>query len=289
MKYTYFPGCSLEGANKSFDMSAKIISKLLNIELEELEDWNCCGATSTSCANEILTYTLCARNIAIAEKKDCDVAIACSGCYKNLHTTNEFLRENPDIKEKINLALKEDNLTFKGKNKIKHLLDIVIKDVGLENVKKHIKVPLDGLKVATYYGCQTLRPLNDYGKYENPTHFEELIKTLGATPVHYPLKTVCCGATMILTHVDIALKLVKNLIQCAYDNGAEMIITPCPMCQLNLDAYQKRVNKMFNTNYSMPVVYFTQLMGVAYGQPLKKLGIGQEIIPAKKVLSRFAN
>lgn len=288
MKYNYFPGCSLETTARSYDVSARMTTEKLGIELIELEDWNCCGATAYFHIDEILALTLCARNLAIAEKTGLDVVAPCSACYKNMLEANIHLKKDLELREHINLALKEDGVQFSGKGNVFHLVDIFLKDVGLENIRKRVVNPLTGLRVAPYYGCQILRPKMGRENIENPDFLEHLISTSGAEPIEYPLKTHCCGASLIISNNSVALKMVHNLLKCAVDHRADLIVTTCPLCQINLECYQKQVNRTYGTQFSVPVFYFTQLLGVAFGIPKKDLLIGSEMISPAPLLTRFA-
>ncbi|MFZ5822157.1 MAG: CoB--CoM heterodisulfide reductase iron-sulfur subunit B family protein [Chloroflexota bacterium] len=285
-EYAYFPGCSLEKLAISYHESALETSKKLGVNLKELEDWNCCGSTTYFHIDELLAYTLTARNLAIAEKTGLDVVAPCSACYKNMFFTAAHMRKDPDLAEHINFALEEDNLNFSGNIKIKHLLEMFAQDVGAETIKSKVIKPLEGLKVAPYYGCQILRPRKEEREaVEDPQYFEDLLTATGATPIEYTLKTRCCGGSLIISSRVAALSMVRNLLQSALDKGADVIATACPMCQVNLECYQQSVNQEFGTNYSVPILYFTQLVGLALGIPKKKLGIGKELVSAMPVLA----
>jgi heterodisulfide reductase subunit B2 len=169
--------------------------------------------------------------------------------------------------------------------KIKHLLEMFAQDIGPEEIKSKVTNPLEGLKVAPYYGCQILRPKKDHEEVENPRYFEDLLTAVGASPIEYTLKTRCCGGSLIISSRVAALSMVRNLLQSALDKGADVIATACPMCQVNLECYQQSVNQEFGTNYSVPILYFTQLLGLALGIPKKKLGIGKELVSAMPVLA----
>lgn len=287
MEYAYYPGCTLETTSDSYDTSTRACSNALNITLEDMPDWNCCGATAIPSVDQLLSKTINARNIAIGEKMGRDIVVPCSACFKNLLSTRTQLTQDADAREKVNSALKEDGLKFNGTSKVRHLLDVYINDVGLDTIKAQVKKPLKGLNVATYYGCQIVRPENEFDNPESPTLFEKLIESLGATAVNYPLRTKCCGGSLIATKNEIALKLVKNLLKCAADNKADCIVCACPLCQLNLDAYQHNVNKTLKTGFNIPVLYFTQLMGVAFGIPTNRLGLGKEFVSATEILSKY--
>lgn len=284
-EFAYFPGCSLEKLAISYHESALETSKKLGVTLKELDDWNCCGSTTYFHIDELLANTLTARNLAIAEKTGLDVVAPCSACYKNMFFTAAHMKKDPDLAEHINFALEEDNLNFSGNIKVKHLLEMFAQDIGPETIKSNITKPLKDLKVAPYYGCQILRPRKNGEEVENPHYFEDLITAIGATPIEYTLKTRCCGGSLIISSRIAALTMVRNLIQSALDKGADVIATACPMCQVNLECYQQSVNQEFGTNYSVPVLYFTQLLGLALGIPKKKLGIGKELVSAMPVLA----
>jgi len=289
MKYGYFPGCSLETVAQSYDISARITSKKLGLELSELEDWNCCGATAYFHIDEILALTLCARNLAIAEKAGLDVVAPCSACYKNMLEANVRLRQDDDLREHINFALKEDNLQFNGQVRVLHLVDVFMGDAVLAKMRELVVNPLRGLRVAPYYGCQILRPKmeREGENIERPHFLEDLIAVSGAEAIQYPLKTQCCGGSLIITNNSVALKMVHNLLKCATDFDADLIVTTCPLCQINLECYQKQINRVFGTKFSVPVFYFTQLLGVALGIPMRELHIGSEIISPAPILTRF--
>ncbi len=283
--YAYYPGCSLEKMAFSYHISTLETAHVLGVELKELDDWNCCGATAYFHVDELLAYTLCARNLAMAEKENLDLVAPCSGCYKNMYFTNLHLKEDPDLREHVNFALEEDGLNFSGAISVRHITDVLVNDVGMEEIKKKVTRSLKGLRVAPYYGCQLLRPRKDHEEVEQPLFFEELLAAIGATPVEHPAKLRCCGGSLIVTHRKVALSMVHHLLRSAADNEAQVIATLCPLCQINLECYQKQVNREFGSNYSMPIVYFTQLVGLALGVSERHLGLGTELIPTAPVLS----
>ena len=284
-EYAYFPGCSLEKLAISYHTSAQEAARKLDVSLTELEDWNCCGSTTYFHIDELLAYALTARNLAIAERTGLDVVAPCSACFKNMYFTSAHMKKDADLAEHINYALEEDGLTYSGKTRIRHLLEMFAQDVGVEAIKQRVTNPLEGLKVAPYYGCQILRPRKDHEEIENPRFFEDLLSAIGATPIEYPLKVRCCGGSLIISSRVAALSMVRNLLQSAVDRDAAVIATACPMCQVNLECYQRSVNQEFGTNYSVPILYFTQLLGLALGSPKKRLGIGKELVSAVPVLA----
>jgi len=283
-QYAYFPGCSLEKMAQSYHSSTLETARALDLELKEIDDWNCCGATAYFHVDELLAYTLCARNLAMAEQDHLELVTPCSGCYKNMYFANAHLKHDADLADHINYALEADNLKFAGTGVVKHLIEVFVNDVGLPAIKAKVTHPLTGLRVAPYYGCQILRPRKDHEDVEQPRFFEDLMTALGATAVDFPLKLRCCGGSLILTNREAALSMVRNLLQSAVKAGADVIATACPLCQVNLECYQKQVNREFNTDFSVPVLYFTQLIGTAFGIPPKRLGIGSELVEAKPVL-----
>lgn len=284
-RYAYFPGCSLEKMALSYHLSALETTRKLEVEFKELEDWNCCGATAYFHVDELLAYTLCARNLAMAEKEQLDLVAPCAGCYKNMYFTNASLKSDPDLAEHVNYALEEDNLKFSGSIAVRHLIDVFVHDVGVKEIKARVTHPLSGLPVAAYYGCQILRPRKDHEDVEQPRFFEDLMSAIGADPVAYPPRLRCCGGALLITNRKAALSMVRNLLQGAVNSGAAVIATACPLCQVNLECYQKQVNHEFGTDYSVPVMYFTQLVGLAMGIPAKQLGIGGEFISTRPVQS----
>jgi heterodisulfide reductase subunit B len=286
-KYAYFPGCSLEKLALSYHKSSIESTKKLGIELRELDDWNCCGATTYFHVDQLLAYTLVARNLAIAEREGLDLVAPCSACYKNAYFANKYIKEDADLAEHINYALEEDDLQFNGSIDVHHLMDVFVDDVGVEEIRNQIVNPLEGLKVAAYYGCQIVRPKKNGNNVENPHFFEELVTAMGAQSVNFANRLRCCGGSLIMTSRHAALDMVRNILQNAVDNEADVIATACPLCQVNLECYQVQVNEEFGTSYSMPVLYFTELLGLALGSSPKELGMGKEFVSAMSFLSRY--
>ncbi|MGB2963426.1 MAG: CoB--CoM heterodisulfide reductase iron-sulfur subunit B family protein [Anaerolineales bacterium] len=291
--YAYFPGCSLEKMASSYHKSALETTKAFDIELQELDDWNCCGATTYFHVDQLLAYTLVARNLALAEKEGLDLVAPCSACYKNAFFTNKTIRTDPDLAEHINFALEEDDLQFNAEIDVFHLIEVFVNDVGMDKIKEEVKNPLKGLKIAPYYGCQIVRPRKNGEEVENPQYFEELISAMGAEPAYFPERLRCCGGSLIMTSRVPALDMVRILLQSAEKNGAHVIATACPLCQVNLECYQGAVNEEFGTDFNLPILYFTQLLGLALGISPKELGIGIELVSAtpvfKKLLPKEAN
>ena len=286
--YTYFPGCSAsEGGAKAYGWSTQAVSKILDIELIELDDWNCCGSTPYSSVDELSSFCLSARNLALAEKRGFDLVTPCSSCYVILSRTNFYLKQYPQVKAKVDEALAAGDLEYHGTVKVRHLLDVFVNDIGYDEINSMVKRDLSGLKIAPYYGCQVVRPRPSFDHPEFPQSLDKLIACLGGEPVPFPLKSRCCGGSLIISEEALALDLIRKLLDCALSNGAECLVTVCPLCQTNLDAYQSQVNKRFKTNFNFPILFFTQLMGVAFGLGEEELGLQTGIVPTEKVLAKY--
>ena len=286
--YTYFPGCSSShGGAKAYNWSAQAVSKVLDVELIELDDWNCCGSTPSSSVDELSSFCMAARNLALAEKRGLDLVTPCSACYVILNRTNSHLKEYPKLKAKVDEALAAGELEYHGTVRIRHLLDIFVNDIGYDEINSKVKVNLGGLKVAPYYGCQVVRPTPSFDHPESPQSLDKLIASLEGEPIPFPLKSRCCGGSLIISEETLVLDLIRKLLDCALTNGAECLITVCPLCQTNLDVYQSRVNKRFKTNFNLPVLFFTQLMGVAFGLSDEDLGLKTCIVPTERVLAKY--
>ncbi len=288
MRYAYYPGCSLEATGRPYEESVQAVAKALGIELVELEDWNCCGATAYMSVNEVLSFSLSARNLCQAKKIGDTLVTACSACYTNLRKTETYLAEFPEIKDKVDAALGEAGLNYEGGVVTKHFLQTVVQDVGLDRVKSLVKAPLSGLRVAPYYGCQIARPYGIEDDSDNPTMMDRLLEAIGATPTNYPMKTMCCGGSLMGIRKEVALRLCRNLLLCAQQYDAQCVAVTCPLCQMNLDAFQSAVNKTYGTSFNIPIIYFTQLMGVAFGLDSRDLGLKNCIVSATEAIAKYA-
>ena len=293
MRYSYYPGCSLERNAIAYHKSTMVIAKYLEAEFVEIEDWNCCGATEYFSINLLPAYALVARNLALAANqsiKDGQLVAPCSACFLNLSKTDHYMSESPELATKVNEALAAGGLSYTpGSIRVRHLLDMVVNDIGYEKIAAQVTNPLKGLRVAPYYGCMVVRPgyAGEFDNPEYPTTLDKLMRTLGAEVIDFPLKTHCCGGHMTQISEPVALELIRRLLQNAADYEADIIVTLCPMCQLNLDAYQDNVNNYFGTNFHIPVLYFTQTIGLAFGIPASELGIGKEFVDPQAALSKI--
>jgi len=239
--------------------------KALGSELVELKDWTCCGASAAAATSYLLSIVLGARNLALGERMEAggDFLIPCSACYLNLARVGEHVKQDPELLGKINEALADEGLSYHGGMKVRHLLDVVANDLDPKAVKAGVKKKLSGVRVAPYYGCQALRPYADYDDPEQPTCMEPLIGALGAEVHPWTMGARCCGAALMSTKKDVAIEHVNEILAAA--RGADCIVTVCPMCQINLEGYQRKVSKARGEDLSISILYLPQLMGLALG------------------------
>jgi heterodisulfide reductase subunit B2 len=292
MKYFLYQGCSLEAGGKNYMVSLEPVCEALGMELTEIPDWNCCGASiSYAGANELSIKTLNARNLAIAESTGgYDIIAPCSSCYIQMIKTNHELKEDEALRNQINEILKEGGLSFKGSVNVRHIMDVLHNDSGVDAIKAKVTKPLKGLKVAGYVGCQTVRPYGEYDSVERPVVHNRLLSAIGADPVPFPKNMQCCGSGIFLTEIDHCLGLVREILENALENGAQLISTVCPMCAMNLEMYQNKVNAKFGTRFDVPIVYLTQLMAVAFGMDLKKdAALHYNVIPPEGIIKAAIN
>lgn len=289
-QYSFYPGCSSQKLASSYNQfrSTQSICETLGIQLNEIPDWNCCSASiGYAGGGELPRLTLSARNLALSEQAhpDQDFVATCAACWLASREANDRLNEDQQLKTEANEALKEAKLTFKGEKKVRHMVEVLIEDVGYEEITKHVKKPLKGLKIAGYVGCQTNRPFGIAGEsFENPVYLDKMIAALGAEPVeNYDKKVSCCGGALMFSEPEKSQALVKDIIQAAYDGGADMIVTPCPVCQMNTEVYQEHINQKYGTKFNLPSVYYSTLMSVAYGKTAKEAALDGQIIKAKQL------
>jgi heterodisulfide reductase subunit B len=286
MSYLYYPGCSLKSTGRAFEESLLAVLSALDVQIPELEDWNCCGATAYMSISELKAFALCARNFALAEQqlkdeKEINLVIPCAACYLGLNKAWHYINEHEDLRSKINEALKSADLSYKGHVRIRHPMDVFINDFGKDKIAEQVTRPLTGMRIACYYGCQILRPYSEFDDQHNPSTMEKIVECLGATPVDWPLKTRCCGGSLTGTIQEVGFRLSYILLKEAKKRGCDAIITACPLCQFNLECYQSQIGNLFGDILNMPVLYFTQLMGIAFGIKPKKLGLHRLFIPAR--------
>jgi heterodisulfide reductase subunit B2 len=277
LKYAYFPGCSLESTASEYELSVRAVCAKLGIELAELPDWNCCGASSGHSTNRKLALALSGRNLALAEKEKMDMVVACPACYLRFRTAYQAVKDNP-LEQKAIRDL--TGMPYKAEYRIRHLLDVIYNEVGLEKVKEQVTRPLHKLKVVCYYGCYLVRPpkVVAFDDTENPVIMDELLTTLGAEVKDWSSKVDCCGGSLSLSKRTIAGKLVNDISYMARKAGAEAIVTACPLCQSNLETRQGGKDKL-------PIIYFTELMGLAMGIPEAKSWMKKHLISPLNLLA----
>ncbi len=298
MRYGYYPGCSLERSSAPYDASTRAVADRLGLHLEEIDDWNCCGATEYVTLHKTAAYALVGRNLALAEAQlgrgngaPPSLVAPCSACFLNLSKVDHSMAEHADLEQAVNTSLAAGGLHYDpGALAVRHLLEVVVSDVGLGRVCAQVSRPLKGLRVAPYYGCLLTRPEipgHTHDDPEQPTSMDELLKALGCEVVDFPLKTHCCGGHMSQISAQTAYSLLYRLLRSAQEYRADVIAVACPMCQLNLDAYQGAVNKEYGTEFQLPVLYFTQLMGLAFGLEAEELGLGREFVSPNAALAKL--
>jgi heterodisulfide reductase subunit B len=284
--YSYFPGCSAEATASPLGISVLPVAKELGMDLAELEDWNCCGSSPYGSVDKLEATCIAARNLALAEKTGLDLVTPCSNCYVVLDGANEILKEYPALKEQVGKALAVAKLGYKGGVRVRHLAEVLYTDITPEVIGTKVAKPLKGLKVAAYYGCQLVRP-NGFDDPESPHSLDELVASLGADVVPWQMKVQCCGSSLVMPEQEVALGLVNRILRNAQENGAQCLVTPCPLCQINLDVYQGQVNRLFKTKYNLPVLFLTQLIGVALGIKPEALALSGNIVSPMRVLAPY--
>ncbi len=274
--FSYYPGCSLHGTAKEYDISTRAVCEELGINLIEVSDWNCCGATSAHSIDQDLALLLPARNLKTIQEKGLDVIIPCAACFsRTKHCAND-LKNDKDL---FKLASEKLGYDFKANVKIYHLMELLVQEIGLDEIKKHIKKPLEGLKVVCYYGCLLVRPheITELDDKENPQFLDQLMESIGIATTDWPYKTECCGASLSLSRPEVVKKLVANMTDWVIEAGVDAIVSACPLCQANLDMRQ-------TGSKSIPVFYFTELLGLCFGLEKVENCLKTHIVSTKAAL-----
>ncbi len=273
MNFLYYPGCSLTGSAREYDLATRAVMDAAAFELTEIDGWTCCGASAAAPVSQLLALTLGARNLAIAEQMAVDgqLMVPCSACYLNLKKTHATLTHDSDRRSAINEALAAVDLAVSGTVRVRHLLDVLTNDLGAARLAPLIDRLLSGVVVAPYYGCQCLRPYVEFDHPERPSSMTPLIAATGAAIHEWEMGSRCCGASLVSTHPNAGLKRVAAILKAA--RPADLIVTVCPMCQMNLDGWQKQASHLVGEDLSITVLYLPQLLGLAMGLSAKKLGI----------------
>jgi len=289
-EYSFYPGCSSQkGASSSnYLISVQTMCEELDIQLNEIPDWNCCSASiGYAAGGELPRLALSARNIALSEEHNPgqEIVATCAACWLSTRETQERLQHDQGLMAEANTALAEAGLTLKADAPIKHMAEVLIEDIGFDEIGAKVKKPLEGIKIAGYVGCQTNRPFGIAGEsYENPKYLDKLVETMGADSIpDYEKKVQCCGGALAFSEPEKSQNMIKGIIEAAYDHGADMIVTPCPVCQMNVEVYQDQINETHGTKFKMPVVYYSTLMSVAYGRSAQDAALNGQVIPAKKL------
>jgi len=283
MKYSYYPGCSLLGSAVEYDRSARALLAALGVELQEVDDWVCCGATAAHATSHLLALALPAISCAAAEKQGLDILTCCSACYSRLKQATHELRRDPDLRAQVNEIIEED---YQATPRVLHLAEALAREIGLDAIRAKVARPLAGLKVACYYGCLLARLPEELriDKVEYPTLMDDLMSAVGAEPVDWPCKTECCGAALTLARQDMVVRLSGQLLQIAKECGADVVAVACPLCQANLDMYQSDAEGQLGEQFGLPVLYFTQLMGLAMGLTPEQLCLEKVIVDPTPLL-----
>lgn len=285
MKFAYYPGCSSESTSRDMHQSTLAVAGALGIEMAEPEGWTCCGATAGHQTDKLLSISLPAANLAAMKEMGLDCVVNCAACYNRMKVANHEIVANPQVRRDVADAIGRD---YDGSVKVRHLIEVLLQDVGLEKIKKAIKHPLRNLKVASYYGCLLVRPKKavDFDDPENPKSLDTLVRAIGADPIDWPGKVECCGGGLSLSRTDVVVALSDTILGMAKDSGADCVAVSCPMCQVNLDLRQQDIRKETGRNYRMPVVYITQLLGLAFGIRPADLGLNKLMVGASIVLEK---
>ncbi len=290
--YTYYPGCSSEATGMHLDASFRAVMPELEREIVDIDDWNCCGASVGLIVGGVLPQTvLNGRNLAKAqEKENRDVITACAACYLNTHGNNEKIKQSAKLRATVNEALEAGGLSYTDDLQVHHAMEVLVNDIGMDKIKARSTNPLKGLKVAGWVGCQTVRPFaatdegGNYDTFEDPEFLDDITEACGAEATEFTPKTNCCGGSVAVMKPEKTLHLMKTILDAAVESGADVVSTPCPLCQTNLEMYQDAINKKYGTDFNIPVVFPTQLMAVAFGLDAKKgAALHQNTIKAGKL------
>ncbi|WP_277301656.1 CoB--CoM heterodisulfide reductase iron-sulfur subunit B family protein [Veillonella montpellierensis] len=275
MKYAFFPGCVLESAAKEDYMATKAVAKKLGIQIEEIDGWTCCGASHVQDIEPLTTLATNARNIALAEEQGLDVLTVCNTCTLMLREAKKELDEDVTKRTQVNNMLAQIGKEYKGTSNITHFLWVLIRDYGLNNLKAKVVKPLTGLRVAEYYGCHILRPQEtmDFEDYQLPTSLFDLITAIGATPIDFSRKLDCCGFHAVYPAHDSVMQMTGSINADAAKEGADCVVTPCPLCQMQLDMFQKEAEQTVAKDKDMPILHMSQLIGLALGVTPEEMGM----------------
>jgi heterodisulfide reductase subunit B2 len=296
MKSSLYLGCIAPNRYPGIEVATIKTSKALGLELVDLVGASCCPAPGAFGSMDILTWeALAARNICLSEQMGLDCTVVCNGCYKSLYDVNEKLKENPEEKKKVNELLKLAGMEFQGTIEVRHLAEQLYRDVGVKKIRDSVVTPLNGLRVGIHYGCHMLKPARDrkFGSpafgTEYPTFLDEMVEALGATSVDYKEKMMCCGAGGGVRgyKIDYALDMTNEKLKNMAEVGVDCIVDVCPFCHLQFDKGQQEIKEKFGDVYNIPVLHYSQLLGLAQGMSPEELGLSVHVIPVDKVLDKI--
>ena len=287
MKYAYYPGCSAESTARDMHESSLAVAEALGIEMVEPKGWICCGATAGHQTDEVLAAALPAASLVKVQDMGMDMLVNCAACYNRMKTANYKIANDPDMRKKVSDTLERD---YDGSVNVRHFMEVLLEDVGLEKIKESIKRPLNGLKVASYYGCLLVRPheITGFDDPENPTSLDKLAEAMGGEALDWPHKVECCGGGLSMSRTDVVIELTESIIGMAKAAGADCIVVCCPMCQINLDLRQQDIEKQMSKRYDMPILYITQLLGLSLGISPKKLGLSKLMVSPEKIVKAIS-
>lgn len=283
MRYAYYPGCSLSSSGIEFHLSFQYVARALGIELVEVKDWVCCGASSAHATSHLLSIVLPVLNLSHAEKEGFEKLIApCLACLSRFKAANVEMKNDDQLRKKIHELF---DYPYQGKVKVYHPLEVFL-ELGLDQIRARVRKKLKGLRVACYYGCVLTRPpqIAQFDDVENPQSMDSIIQALGGETIDWSYKTECCGVSMTLTFSDIVLKLSNDILREAKEGGANAIIVCCPLCQANLDGRQRQIEETYQARYGLPILYITQIMGLSFGAYPKEVGLEKLMTSPKEVL-----
>ncbi len=287
---SYYPGCSSQtGASSSNLMVAtQAMCEELDITLNEIPDWNCCGASvGYGGGGELPRVTLSARNIALSEQHNPgqEIVATCAACWLSTREAKERMEHDPSFFKDANTALAAGGLEVANQTPVRHMVEVLVEDIGFDTIKERVKNPLEGLKIASYVGCQTNRPFGIASEsFENPVYLDKIVESVGADSIPtYEKKVQCCGGALAFSEPEKSQEMIKGIIEAACDHGADLITTPCPLCQANVEIYQDQINEKYGTKFNMPVIYYSQLIGVAMGRSSKDTALKGQIIRSSKL------
>ena len=289
LRFALYPGCAAKGATPELYQSTMAIVGRLGIDVVELAASSCCGAGVVTEAEPDVALALNARNFAQAERLGLDIMTICGTCQGVMAAANKRLKSEPGLLDRINRVLEPDGIAYRGTIQVKHLLWIIVREIGLRQLGAQVVTSLQGLRIAPFYGCYILRPSWDLGfdDPENPTSLEQVIRALGGEAVAYAGRTKCCGFPIILEKEAVAMAMSGANMKEAKDQGADCMVTPCPLCHMSLDIYQDRAGQAVNTQLNLPILHLPQLLGLAMGIPAKELGLARHLITVDSIVRRI--